>query len=122
MIGVAPARIRPQTLLHPQPATQPPRHDEPSARRPALIRDDHLPARFLRLPGAGKPAAPHPLPPSGQPDDLREKFSTVSLVWADGGYAGRLVTWAKHVLGLAVTIVKRNDDSRGFVVLPRRWV
>ncbi|WP_220183382.1 IS5 family transposase [Sphaerisporangium album] len=53
---------------------------------------------------------------------LREKFSTITLVWADGGYAGRLVTWAKQVLGLAVTIVKRNDDIRGFVVLPRRWV
>ncbi|QKG24278.1 hypothetical protein ACTIVE_5921 [Actinomadura verrucosospora] len=53
---------------------------------------------------------------------LREKFSTIALVWADGGYAGRLVTWAKQVLGLAVTIVKRNDDIRGFVVLPRRWV
>ncbi|MEQ4725359.1 transposase [Nonomuraea sp. B19D2] len=22
---------------------------------------------------------------------LRERFSTISLVWADGGYAGRLV-------------------------------
>jgi transposase len=53
---------------------------------------------------------------------LREKFSTIALVWADGGYAGRLVTWAKQVLGLAVTIVKRNDDIRGFVLLPRRWV
>jgi transposase len=53
---------------------------------------------------------------------LREKFSTIALVWADGGYAGRLVTWAKQVLDLAVTIVKRNDDIRGFVVLPRRWV
>ena len=24
----------------------------------------------------------------------RERFSTVQLVWADGGHAGRLVTWA----------------------------
>ncbi|MGP4105113.1 IS5 family transposase [Nonomuraea sp. KM90] len=53
---------------------------------------------------------------------LREKFSTIGLVWADGGYAGQLVTWAGQVLGLAVTIVKRSDDLRGFVVLPRRWV
>ncbi|MBT2235832.1 IS5 family transposase [Nonomuraea sp. NEAU-A123] len=53
---------------------------------------------------------------------LREKFSTVRLVWADGGYAGRLVTWAGQVLGLAVTIVRRSDDLCGFVVLPRRWV
>ncbi|UBU18761.1 IS5 family transposase [Nonomuraea gerenzanensis] len=53
---------------------------------------------------------------------LREKFSTIGLVWADGGYAGRLQVWARQVLGLAVTIVKRSDDLRGFVVLPRRWV
>lgn len=53
---------------------------------------------------------------------LRERFSTISLVWADGGYAGRLVTWAHKVLRLAVTIVKRTDNIAGFVVLPRRWV
>ncbi|GGO06762.1 hypothetical protein GCM10011574_19640 [Microbispora bryophytorum] len=53
---------------------------------------------------------------------LREKFSTIALVWADGGYAGRLLTWARDVLRLTVTIVKRSDDVRGFVVLPRRWV
>jgi transposase len=43
-------------------------------------------------------------------------------VWADGGYAGRLVVWAKDVLRLAVTIIKRSDNVAGFVVLPRRWV
>jgi transposase len=53
---------------------------------------------------------------------LRERFSTVILVWADGGYAGRLVVWAKRVLALTVQVVKRNDDGKGFVVLPRRWV
>jgi transposase len=53
---------------------------------------------------------------------LRERFSTISLVWADGGYAGRLVTWAKDVLHVVVTIVKRTDKAAGFVVLPRRWV
>lgn len=53
---------------------------------------------------------------------LRERFSTISLVWADGGYAGRLIIWAKSALQLAVTVVKRSDDTSGFVVLPRRWV
>lgn len=53
---------------------------------------------------------------------LRERFSTISLVWADGGYAGRLVVWAHTVLRLTVTIVKRTDTVAGFVVLPRRWV
>ena len=53
---------------------------------------------------------------------LRERFSTLCLVWADGGYAGRLVTWAHQVLALTVTIIKRSDDTTGFAVLPRRWV
>lgn len=53
---------------------------------------------------------------------LRAKFSGVSLVWADGGYAGRLVRWANQVLTLAVQVVKRGDDTTGFHVLPRRWV
>lgn len=47
---------------------------------------------------------------------------TISLVWADAGYAGRLVTWAGTVLHLVVEIVKRCDDLTGFHVLPRRWV
>jgi len=53
---------------------------------------------------------------------LRERFSTLVMVWADGGYSGRLVTWANSALRLTVTIVKRSDTGRGFVVLPRRWV
>ena len=53
---------------------------------------------------------------------LRERFSTITLVWADGGYAGRLVAWAAAVLAVSVTVVKRSDNLSGFVVLPRRWV
>lgn len=52
---------------------------------------------------------------------LRRRFKKITLVWADGGYAGRLVTWAKEKLQLTVQIVKRSDDAAGFVVLPRRW-
>jgi DDE family transposase len=51
---------------------------------------------------------------------LRERFSTISLIWADGGYAGRLVSWACQVLALSVTIIKRSDDTTGFAVVPRR--
>jgi transposase len=53
---------------------------------------------------------------------LRQRFSTITLIGADGGYAGRLVSWAHTVLALTLTIVKRSDDTTGFVVLPRRWV
>ncbi|MEY9849032.1 transposase [Streptacidiphilus sp. BW17] len=52
---------------------------------------------------------------------LRDRYRKITLVWADGGYAGRLVTWAKQTLRLTVQVVKRSDDVSRFVVLPRRW-
>lgn len=53
---------------------------------------------------------------------LRARFSTIEHVWADGGYSGRLLGWAKDVLALTVQVIKRSDDTTGFTVLPRRWV
>jgi transposase len=53
---------------------------------------------------------------------LRQRCSTISLVWADGGYTGRLITWAATTLRLTLTVVKRTPDSTGFTVLPRRWI
>ncbi|MGR8006936.1 IS5 family transposase [Streptomyces hypolithicus] len=53
---------------------------------------------------------------------LRERFPTITRLWADGGYTGTLITWALSVLHLIVTVIKRSDDTSGFVVLPRRWV
>lgn len=52
---------------------------------------------------------------------LRAMFSTIVLIWADGGYAGRLVRWAQTVLALTASIVKRTHDPTGFRVIPRRW-
>lgn len=52
---------------------------------------------------------------------LRGRFSTIRLVWADGGFTGRLVIWAREVPDLTVEVVKRADDVTGFKVLPRRW-
>ena len=53
---------------------------------------------------------------------LRATFSTIVLIWADGGYAGRLVRWAQMVLAVTVSLVERNDDLTGFQVISRRWV
>ncbi|MFI2206758.1 hypothetical protein ACH47Z_39790 [Streptomyces sp. NPDC020192] len=44
------------------------------------------------------------------------------MVWADGGYTGSLVEYSLTVLALVLAIVKRGDDMRGFVVLPKRWI
>ncbi|MBT2401986.1 transposase [Streptomyces sp. ISL-100] len=52
---------------------------------------------------------------------LLARHRRIRLVWADGGYAGRLVDWARDKLRLALQVVKRSDDTRGFIVLPRRW-
>lgn len=46
----------------------------------------------------------------------------VRHVWADGGYAGKLVGWTRERCRVVLEIVKRSDDTKGFVVLPRRWV
>jgi transposase len=54
--------------------------------------------------------------------NLRRAFPSVKLAWADGGYAGKLVTWAKKALRLTLEIVRRPDDLHTFQVLPRRWV
>jgi putative transposase len=53
---------------------------------------------------------------------LQAAYRAISLVWADGGYAGKLVIWAASTLRLTVQIVKRTDKLAGFYVLPRRWV
>jgi transposase len=55
-------------------------------------------------------------------EKLRRLYFSIRLVWADGGYAGRLVDWAAEKLRLTLEIVKRSDNATGFVVLPRRWV
>lgn len=53
---------------------------------------------------------------------LRGKFPRLSLIWADGGYRGKLIEWVQTVFSWTLEIVKRCDDVKGFVVLPRRWV
>jgi transposase len=55
-------------------------------------------------------------------EQLGGAFHRIRLVWADGGYAGKLVDWTRTTLKITIHIVKRSDDMTGFVVLPRRWV
>jgi putative transposase len=53
---------------------------------------------------------------------LRDEFSRLRLMWADGGYAGQLVTWVKQACGWLLEIVKRNAEVKGFQHLPHRWI
>jgi transposase len=56
-------------------------------------------------------------------DKIRKRFPWLELIWADGGYnAWQVEAAVAKVPLLRVEIVKRSDDMKGFVVLPRRWV
>ena len=56
-------------------------------------------------------------------DKIRNSFPWLELVWADNGYNAHQVAAAvARVPSLRIEIVKRSDDMKGFVVLPRRWV
>jgi putative transposase len=56
-------------------------------------------------------------------DRIRARFPWLALIWADGGYHAHQVEAAvARIPTLRVEIVKRTDDLKGFVVLPRRWV
>jgi len=52
---------------------------------------------------------------------LAEGFPRLELIWADGGYTGKLVEWVQRTLGCVLEIVKRPQINR-FVVLPKRWI
>jgi transposase len=49
-------------------------------------------------------------------------ITPVRLVFADGGFAGRLVDWAAQILRTTIELVRRPTGQRGFAVIPRRWV
>ncbi len=46
----------------------------------------------------------------------------VEKVWADGGYGGKLERWVDEYAGWQLDIVRRCDRTRGFEVLPKRWI
>jgi hypothetical protein len=54
-------------------------------------------------------------------DKIRRRFPWLELIWADGGYnAWQVDAAVANVPLLRMEIVKRSDDVKGFVVLPRR--
>ena len=55
-------------------------------------------------------------------EEIRNDLPRLQLVWADGGYAGKLVEWVKSECGWVLEIVKQTDDVQGFKLLPHRWV
>ena len=48
-------------------------------------------------------------------------LGSLEKIFADGGYAGKLVDWVKRKYDIALDIVKRNELHK-FAVLPKRWI
>jgi putative transposase len=56
---------------------------------------------------------------------LRQKFSRLRHIWADGAYAGALVDWVWSLRSrrkVRLEITKRSDTAKGFDVIPKRWI
>lgn len=54
---------------------------------------------------------------------LKKLCGRIELVWADAGYQGDdLYDWVATLTTWVWQVVKRSDDAKGFVLLPRRWV
>jgi len=53
---------------------------------------------------------------------MKKWLPRLKLIWADGGYAGKLIAWTQRICTWNLEIVKRSDDMKGFKVLPKRWI
>jgi transposase len=54
--------------------------------------------------------------------EIKEQMPRLSLIWADGGYRGKLIVWVAAQCLWILEIVKRNDREKVFKVLPKRWI
>lgn len=53
----------------------------------------------------------------------KRRCPTLALAIADGGYQGAATAAAaREDAGLPIETVKRSDATKGFLVLPRRWI
>jgi hypothetical protein len=83
--------------------------------------------RYSSCPAHGRGLGPAPGPEGARrcvPARRRaaEAFDTITLVWADAGHTGRFVRDARNIWDLAVAIVKRPTQAKGFVLPHHRWV
>jgi putative transposase len=56
-------------------------------------------------------------------NSLGERFPRLELIWVDGGFSGEaFAAYIAKECQFKIEVVKRSDDLKGFVLLPRRWV
>ncbi|WP_106252605.1 transposase [Nonomuraea fuscirosea] len=62
--------------------------------------------------------------PNGAKTALLSAYLTTPIryVFADQGFAGRLVDWSRQTLRTTLEIVRKPTGQRGFSVISRRWV
>lgn len=54
---------------------------------------------------------------------LPQSIARLVLIWVDGTYAGvDLMKWTMDTYRWMLETIKRSDDAKGFVLLPKRWV
>ena len=50
------------------------------------------------------------------------RMPRLERIWADAGYAGRLVDWVREEAGWELEVVAKPEGATTFVVLPKRWI
>jgi putative transposase len=58
-------------------------------------------------------------------DVLRHHLSRLRVIWADQAYAGDLIAWVwalRPRRKVRLEIVKRPEGTKGFLLLPKRWI
>lgn len=106
---------------------------------PLILPLHNIPGRIIHTPFVTKIHIPFPLRPpvfslpqrwrastptlqDAKKDGHTRFFPRLSLISTDCGYAGKLIEWIRALGGCSLQIVKRNDDLKGFAVLPGRWI
>lgn len=53
----------------------------------------------------------------------RVPLPRLKVIWADNGYNGKpIVQWVAQQFGWVWEVITRQDDAKGFTVVPKRWV
>ena len=53
---------------------------------------------------------------------LREAYANIKLIWADRGYQAAVIAAVKQRFTYLIQIVTRQDKSKDFKPIPKRWV